>query len=33
MFEWSDTDLIMRDTIRRFIDKEIRPTPRRAGNR
>jgi alkylation response protein AidB-like acyl-CoA dehydrogenase len=25
MFEWSDTDLIMRDTIRKFIDKEIRP--------
>lgn len=25
MFEWSDTDLIMRDTLRGFIDKEIRP--------
>jgi alkylation response protein AidB-like acyl-CoA dehydrogenase len=25
MFEWSETDLIMRDTIRGFIDKEIRP--------
>jgi hypothetical protein len=25
MFEWSDTDLIMRDTIRGFIEKEIRP--------
>ena len=25
MFEWSDTDLIMRDTIRGFINKEIRP--------
>jgi hypothetical protein len=25
MFEWSDTDLLMRDTIREFIDKEIRP--------
>src|ERR1700743_1456409 len=25
MFEWSDTDLIMRDTIRGFIDKEIGP--------
>ena len=25
MFEWSDTDMIMRDTIRDFIDKEIRP--------
>jgi len=25
MFEWSDTDLIMRDTMREFIDKEIRP--------
>jgi alkylation response protein AidB-like acyl-CoA dehydrogenase len=25
MFEWSDTDLIMRDTVRAFIDKEIRP--------
>jgi alkylation response protein AidB-like acyl-CoA dehydrogenase len=25
MFEWSDTDLIMQDAVRRFIDKEIRP--------
>jgi alkylation response protein AidB-like acyl-CoA dehydrogenase len=25
MFEWSETDLLMRDTVRRFIDKEIRP--------
>ncbi|MCP9276168.1 acyl-CoA dehydrogenase family protein [Mycolicibacterium arenosum] len=25
MFEWSDTDIIMRDTVRDFIDKEIRP--------
>src|ERR1700761_7922381 len=25
MFEWSDTDLIMRDTVREFIDTEIRP--------
>jgi alkylation response protein AidB-like acyl-CoA dehydrogenase len=25
MFEWSDTDLIVRDTVRKFIDKEIRP--------
>jgi alkylation response protein AidB-like acyl-CoA dehydrogenase len=25
MFEWSDTDIIMRDTMRTFIDKEIRP--------
>lgn len=25
MFEWSETDLIMRDAIRGFIDKEIRP--------
>lgn len=25
MFEWSDTDLIMRDTVREFIDKEVRP--------
>ncbi|BBZ48095.1 acyl-CoA dehydrogenase family protein [Mycobacterium parmense] len=25
MFEWSDTDLMMRDSIRGFIDKEIRP--------
>ena len=25
MFEWSDTDLIVRDTVREFIDKEIRP--------
>src|ERR1700712_3884654 len=25
MFEWSDTDIIMRDTMRAFIAKEIRP--------
>ena len=25
MFEWSETDLIMRDAMRGFIDKEIRP--------
>lgn len=25
MFEWSDTDVIMRDTMRTFIDREIRP--------
>jgi alkylation response protein AidB-like acyl-CoA dehydrogenase len=25
MFEWSDTDSIMRDTMRAFIDREIRP--------
>ncbi|RAU98324.1 acyl-CoA dehydrogenase family protein [Mycolicibacter senuensis] len=25
MIEWSDTDEIMRDTVREFIDKEIRP--------
>lgn len=25
MFEWSETDIIMRDTMRAFIDKEIRP--------
>ncbi len=25
MFEWSDTDIIMRDTVREFIAKEIRP--------
>ena len=25
MFEWSDTDLMVRDTVRQFIDKEIRP--------
>src|ERR1700737_2631803 len=25
MFEWSDTDLIMRDAVREFIAKEIRP--------
>ncbi|HXY64273.1 MAG TPA: acyl-CoA dehydrogenase family protein [Mycobacterium sp.] len=25
MFEWSDTDLIVRDTVREFIGKEIRP--------
>ncbi|MEN4479491.1 acyl-CoA dehydrogenase family protein [Mycolicibacterium cosmeticum] len=26
MIEWSDTDVIMRDTVREFIDKEIRPS-------
>lgn len=25
MIDWSDTDVIMRDTVREFIDKEIRP--------
>jgi alkylation response protein AidB-like acyl-CoA dehydrogenase len=25
MYEWSDTDIIMRDAMRGFIDKEIRP--------
>jgi alkylation response protein AidB-like acyl-CoA dehydrogenase len=25
MFEWSDTDVIMRDSMRTFIDREIRP--------
>ncbi len=25
MIEWSDTDLMIRDTVRQFIDKEIRP--------
>lgn len=25
MIEWSDTDVIMRDTVREFIDQEIRP--------
>ncbi|MDT5253768.1 MAG: hypothetical protein QOH07_2722, partial [Mycobacterium sp.] len=25
MFEWSETDLLVRDTVRGFIDKEIRP--------
>ncbi|OBK21099.1 acyl-CoA dehydrogenase [Mycobacterium asiaticum] len=25
MFEWSETDLLVRDTVRQFIDKEIRP--------
>lgn len=25
MFEWSDTDIIMRDAVREFIAKEIRP--------
>ena len=25
MIEWSDTDLMVRDTVRQFIDKEIRP--------
>ena len=25
MFEWSETDLTVRDTVRQFVDKEIRP--------
>jgi alkylation response protein AidB-like acyl-CoA dehydrogenase len=25
MIEWSDTDLMMRDAVRQFVDKEIRP--------
>ncbi|MGO3325104.1 acyl-CoA dehydrogenase family protein [Gordonia sp. (in: high G+C Gram-positive bacteria)] len=25
MFEWSDTDVLVRDSVRTFIDKEIRP--------
>ena len=25
MFEWSDTDLMVRDAVRQFVDKEIRP--------
>src|SRR6185437_397643 len=25
MIEWSETDLMVRDTVRKFIDKEIRP--------
>lgn len=25
MIEWSDTDLIIRDSVREFIDREIRP--------
>src|SRR6202161_294724 len=25
MFQWSETDLLVRDTVRGFIDKEIRP--------
>ncbi|WP_459549395.1 acyl-CoA dehydrogenase family protein [Nocardia sp. X0981] len=25
MFEWSDTDLMVRDAVRTFIDKEVRP--------
>lgn len=25
MIDWSDTDIIMRDTVREFIAKEIRP--------
>ncbi|SON62417.1 Acyl-CoA dehydrogenase [Mycobacterium simulans] len=25
MIEWSDTDLMVRDTVRQFIDKEVRP--------
>ena len=25
MFEWSETDLMVRDSVRQFVDKEIRP--------
>src|SRR5437868_1936766 len=25
MIQWSETDLLIRDTIREFVDKEIRP--------
>ncbi|WIY03184.1 hypothetical protein QRX60_04765 [Amycolatopsis mongoliensis] len=25
MIEWSETDLLVRDSIREFVDKEIRP--------
>ena len=25
MYEWSDTDLMVRDAVRQFVDKEIRP--------
>src|SRR5437868_11293523 len=25
MIEWSDTDLMVRDSVRQFVDKEIRP--------
>ncbi|OBK98886.1 hypothetical protein A5646_01990 [Mycobacterium sp. 1245499.0] len=25
MIEWSETDLMVRDAVRRFVDKEIRP--------
>ncbi|BBX66335.1 acyl-CoA dehydrogenase [Mycobacterium saskatchewanense] len=25
MFEWSDTDLMVRDSVRQFVDREIRP--------
>ena len=25
MYEWSETDLMIRDAVRAFIDKEIRP--------
>ncbi len=25
MFEWSETDVMIRDAVRGFIDKEIRP--------
>jgi alkylation response protein AidB-like acyl-CoA dehydrogenase len=25
MFEWSDTDLMVRDAVRQFVDKEVRP--------
>ena len=25
MIEWSDTDLMVRDSVRQFVDKEVRP--------
>ncbi len=25
MYEWSDTDLMVADTVRQFVDKEVRP--------
>ena len=33
MIEWSESDLLIRDAVREFIDKEIRPEHRRAGER
>ncbi len=33
MFEWSDTDLMVRDAVRQFIDMRSASAPRRIGNR